>query len=99
MPSLPAFEAQFKAAFTSGSIAFAFGYKAVAIWSRAPFKSRVGIDINVLFELQVLLEDLLRSKLANVFSGVFGLASLISTFNSLDFSIVYIEFYVVCHAI
>ncbi len=99
VPSLSTLETHFITALTIHSIGFSFQNKSVAVGSCALFKVWVCTDINVFLELKVFLEDLLRSKLSYIFSGILSSAAGICAFNFINFSISYVECYIVCHAI
>jgi hypothetical protein len=99
VPCLTTLEANFVSTLTSYAIRFTLLNKTIAIRPSAPFKIRISVYLNVLLELEIFLKYILRSELPYIFSCIFRLATLISTFNPSDFSICYVELYIVEHTI
>jgi len=99
MIGLSALEAHREATLAISSVVFSFDHKSVAVGSCTPLHIGVCIDINVFLELQVLLENLLRTELSNIFSRILSRAASVRTFDSFNFSIGNIESYIVSHAI
>ena len=99
VPRLPALEAHLKPALTIHPVALAFRDEPVAVRSRTPLEVRVCVHVNILLELEVLLEDLLRAELPNIFSRVLGRASRVCSLDLLNLAIGDVERYVVSHAV
>lgn len=92
MPNLPALKAHLKAALTLNSIGLPFCNEMSAVWPRAPSKIRIHVHIYILFELEILLVELLRAKFSDVLTCILSLASCICTFYNTDLAIGYVEF-------
>ena len=87
-----AIKANFHPALTLGFLRLSSLNKVIAIWPRTPFQLRVKVYVDVLLELQVLLVNLLISKLPNLISRKLLSAFMLSTLDLPHISVRNIEF-------
>ncbi len=100
VPPLSALETHLESALAVDPVAASFlRHKPVAVGSRAPLEVRVGVDINVFFELEVLLEDLLRPELPNVLPRVLSRTCHIRALDPTHLPVRDVERDVVGHAV
>ena len=100
VPRLSALETHLESALTVDPVTpSSLRHKPVAVGSRAPLEVRVGVDVYVFFELEVLLEDLLRPELPNVLPRVLSRTCHIRALDPTHLPVRDVERDVVCHAI
>lgn len=100
VPPLSALETHLKPALAVDPVtASSLSEKPVAVGSRAPLEVRVGVDVYVFFELEVLLEDLLRPELPNVLPRVLSRTCHIRALDPTHLPVRDVERDVVCHAV
>jgi hypothetical protein len=73
--------------------------ESTAVGFRAPSQIRVQVHVNVLLELQVLIEHLLRTEFSDIFTRILSWARLICAFDFIDLTIGNIEFQIVALAV
>jgi len=99
VPPLAALETHLEPALTVDPVTPFLSHKPVAVGSCAPLEVRIGADIYVFFELEVLLEDLLRPELPNVLPRILSRTCHIRALDLTHLPVRDVEGDVVSHAV
>ena len=87
MPSLSAFEALVMAALAGHMIFPILPDEATKVWTGAPPQVGVSVHVNVFLKPQVLLKELLGTKLPDVIPGVLRGACLVRALDLINLSV------------
>jgi hypothetical protein len=87
MPGLSALEAEVVATLTCHMIFPILADETTTIRAGTPPQVRVCVHVNVFLKSQVLLKDLLRAKLSDVFPSVLRRACLVRALDLIHFSV------------
>ena len=87
MPGLSALEAEVVATLTRHMIFPILADETTTIRAGTPPQVRVCVHVNVFLKSQVLLKDLLRAKLSDVFPSVLRRACLVRALDLVNFSV------------
>ena len=95
MPDLSALEAEVVAALTRHMIVPILAHEPTTVRAGTPSQVRVCVHINVFLKSQVLLKDLLRAKLSDVFPSVLTRACLVRALDLVNFSVCNVKLQIV----
>lgn len=96
MPALSALEAEVVAALTRRIVVTTtLSHEATTVRAGTPSQVRVCVHVNVFLKPQVLLKDLLRAELSDVFPCVLGGACLVRTLDLVNLTVSNIKLQIV----
>lgn len=99
MPGLSALEAEIVATLTRHMIVPILAHETTTVRAGAPSQVRICVHINVFLEPQILLKDLLRAKLSDVFPCILRKACLICALDFVNLSVCNVKLQIVTLAI
>lgn len=95
MPGLSTLEAKIVAALTRHMIVPILAHETTTVWAGTPSQVRICVHINVFLEPQILLKNLLRPKLSDVFPCVLRRACLVRALDFVNFTICNVKLQIV----
>ena len=95
MPALSALEAEVVATLTRHMIFPILAHETTTVRAGTPSQVRVCVHVNVFLKPQVLLKDLLRAELSDVFPCVLGGACLVRTLDLVNLTVSNIKLQIV----